>query len=431
MTDEFHKLGEVLRAAREAKGVDLVRVERETKIRERYLAALESGDYRDLPGAVYTRGFLRNYGTYLGLDTDYLLDLYRLETHSTPSAPRAALPEPPRPIGSRPARAFVVTPGAIVAAVLVLLVGGFVAWIGFELVNFARTPELRITQPAGNVIGHTERTMVVRGVTVPNARITISNLPENPTITADASGEFEVTVQLLPGSNVMRLTATDPVTGRDSETVERTILVDVDASPAASPTGEITLTAPVAGASLTGPISVSGVAPAGTALEIRAQLVAASRPTFEVTTASGAPVTIEPADPAPPGPVTLTAAQDGAFEGSIDLAPGTWELVVRAGTGDPIVRQVVVLPSPGLTATLEIDGGESYLLLEEDGDLVEEVSGLNAQDGDVIELAADEALRIRVGNAGVVRITINGVSIGLMGDIAQVVEWRVTRSEGG
>ena len=74
-----HKLGEVLRAAREAKGVDLTRVERDTKIRARYLTALENGGYRDLPSAVYTKGFLRNYGLYLGLDTEYLIDLYRLE----------------------------------------------------------------------------------------------------------------------------------------------------------------------------------------------------------------------------------------------------------------------------------------------------------------------------------------------------------------
>jgi len=40
VSDQVHKLGEVLRAAREAKGADLTRVERDTKIRERYLSAL-------------------------------------------------------------------------------------------------------------------------------------------------------------------------------------------------------------------------------------------------------------------------------------------------------------------------------------------------------------------------------------------------------
>jgi len=48
-----------LAAARERKGVDLFRAERDTKIRSRYLAALERGDYRELPGAVYTKGSSR------------------------------------------------------------------------------------------------------------------------------------------------------------------------------------------------------------------------------------------------------------------------------------------------------------------------------------------------------------------------------------
>src|SRR3954451_6305756 len=68
-----------LAAARERKGVDLSRAERDTKIRARYLAALERGDYRDLPGAVYTKGFLRNYALYLGLDPDDVLLQWRRE----------------------------------------------------------------------------------------------------------------------------------------------------------------------------------------------------------------------------------------------------------------------------------------------------------------------------------------------------------------
>ena len=66
-------------AARERKGVDLYRAERETKIRARYLGALERGDYRELPGAVYTKGFLRNYALYLGLDPDEVLSQWRRE----------------------------------------------------------------------------------------------------------------------------------------------------------------------------------------------------------------------------------------------------------------------------------------------------------------------------------------------------------------
>ena len=169
MTGEVHKLGEVLRTAREAKGVDLTRVERETKIRERYLSALEGGDYRDLPGSVYTKGFLRNYGTYLGLDPEYLIDLYRLET-AAPAVEKPRIAPPPRPIAGRRSRAFVLTPGLIVAAILTVAVGAFVAYLGYELITFARTPELRITDPAGNVTGYTELTITCLLYTSPSPR---------------------------------------------------------------------------------------------------------------------------------------------------------------------------------------------------------------------------------------------------------------------
>src|SRR6266571_2720356 len=72
-------LGEMLEAARERKGVDLHRAERDTKIRLKHLAALESDDYAELPGNVYARGFLRNYALYLGLDPDEVLVRWRVE----------------------------------------------------------------------------------------------------------------------------------------------------------------------------------------------------------------------------------------------------------------------------------------------------------------------------------------------------------------
>src|SRR5690606_23137889 len=125
----------------------------------------------ELPGAVYTKGFLRNYGAYLGLDPEYLIDLYRLETASgRPERPAAMTP--PKPLAVKRSRAFVITPGAIFASLITVGVVLFVAYIGFELVNFARQPELRILEPPGNVSGHTELTITVRGQTEPNATVT-------------------------------------------------------------------------------------------------------------------------------------------------------------------------------------------------------------------------------------------------------------------
>jgi cytoskeletal protein RodZ len=432
VTGDVHKLGEVLRAAREGKGVDLARVERDTKIRERYLSALERGEYRDLPGAVYTKGFLRNYGAYLGLDPEYLIDLYRIETASAAGERATRAAAPPRPLGARRRpRAFVVTPGAVVAAILTIMVGGFVAYLGFEFVNFARTPELRITDPPGNVSGHTELEIIVRGVTEPNASVKVNNMPENPTVFADAEGNFEVTVRLLPGSNVMELVATDPATGRDSETEQRTILVvtDVAASPSAG-AGALTLEQPEANSTASGAVAVSGTAAPGAEVTVSAVSTRPPRPNFVVTDGAGQRVAVEPSDPAPPEPLQLTADSNGAYAGELELRPGTWRLSVAAADGEPITRRVTVASRGGLRGTVSLAGADSYIEVEEDGTPVADVSGGIAAAGDRVSVAARSEIRILAGNAGAVRVTINGIGIGAMGGDGDVVEWRITRAGG-
>ncbi len=112
-------LPERLLSAREAKGVDLYRAERDTKIRARYLGALERGDYRELPGAVYTKGFLRNYALYLGLDPDEILDQWRRERGDGGAQSEPAI-NVPRPL-SAPRQGFTFSVGLLVAAALMVV----------------------------------------------------------------------------------------------------------------------------------------------------------------------------------------------------------------------------------------------------------------------------------------------------------------------
>lgn len=68
--------GELLRAAREEKNLNIDKIAREISIESRYLAGLEAEDNGVFPGEAYMIGFLRNYSNYLELDTDYILKLY-------------------------------------------------------------------------------------------------------------------------------------------------------------------------------------------------------------------------------------------------------------------------------------------------------------------------------------------------------------------
>jgi cytoskeleton protein RodZ len=81
-------VGTILREARNRRNVELSEVEAATRIRLRYLRAIESEEWDVLPGGVYTRGFIRTYASFLGLDGDRLAEDYRenVEKWSRPAA---------------------------------------------------------------------------------------------------------------------------------------------------------------------------------------------------------------------------------------------------------------------------------------------------------------------------------------------------------
>jgi hypothetical protein len=79
------QIGEVLKSTRMRLRLDIATVENETKIRTKYLRALENEEWEALPGPTYVRGFLRTYAGYLGLDADALVDEYRRTIEHSPA----------------------------------------------------------------------------------------------------------------------------------------------------------------------------------------------------------------------------------------------------------------------------------------------------------------------------------------------------------
>ena len=75
-------IGEALKRARTGQGIDVRTAEERTKIRIKYLRALESEQWDVLPNATYAKGFLRTYATMLGLDAERLVDEFRRQVES-------------------------------------------------------------------------------------------------------------------------------------------------------------------------------------------------------------------------------------------------------------------------------------------------------------------------------------------------------------
>src|SRR2546423_8299155 len=71
-------IGATLREARMRARIDISEIESETKIRAKYLRALENEEWDLLPGPTYVKSFLRTYAEALGLDARLLLEEYKL-----------------------------------------------------------------------------------------------------------------------------------------------------------------------------------------------------------------------------------------------------------------------------------------------------------------------------------------------------------------
>src|SRR4051794_34579229 len=120
------EIGETLREARMRRRIDMTEVETATKIRGKYLRALENEEWDLLPGPTFVKSFLRTYAEYLGLDARLLVEEYR-QRYERPAAQDLTPFSAGRRPGRRPPRRARL---AAAGPVLVIVIGA-IALIGF------------------------------------------------------------------------------------------------------------------------------------------------------------------------------------------------------------------------------------------------------------------------------------------------------------
>lgn len=435
-------VGELLYAARERKGVDLYRAERDTKIRYKYLEAMEDGAYDELPPPVYTKGFLRNYALYLGLEPEEVLTRWREE--SMPGArkqDKVVVAPPPQPL-TAPRRGLAITPGMLVGVMLSAAVFAFLGYIGFQVLRFADAPGLTVSYPPQLVFQIDAESIELAGTTGPSARLTITAADgQTYGAIANDSGAWTRSVPLAKGRNDFTITSRDPVTERESDPVRLIVTVPLpNESPTASPVPtqaavSLSLASPLAGATSTdGSLTVSGTT-SGTRITIDAQPLLPPG----VSPSPSAPATPSPTpdgSPAPSAPVLpldITVPAGGAFSETLQLAEGDWQITVTAyATGLPPVEQVrnvtvqaAVIGEGSMTLVLTAQGGASWMRILADGAVLppRQWGGPTLANGESVTITANDEIYIRTGNAGVLLVTLNGVDLGRLGQRGQVGNW--------
>lgn len=420
-------LPERLMAARERKGVDLYRAERDTKIRARYLAALERGEYRELPGAVYTKGFLRNYAMYLGLDPEDILRQWKRERgeEAVPAEPVLAVPKPL----VAPRQGLTFSPVVIVAALLTVLIAVFALYIGIQLVRFAKPPSLAVTDPAQAVISVAEdaTTYTLRGTTIAGATVTITapGRDQPYRVSADVAGRWSADVELRRGRNQFDITAVDPDTGKQAET-PATVYITVPFLVIEAPT--LNVDSPAEGAQFeNGAVPVKGTTSNAKTVSVSANLVGTVGGQPQ---ASATPSVAPSASPAAPtvGPVTVNVADDGSFETPLDLSAGRWQIVLTAtsdqGKAVTLTRNVSI-NYQGVNLVVSVKGSKAWLKVWVDGKIsdVTGQAGIIAQPGKVLTFTARKTIEVRTGKSSATYFSLNGKDLGRMSDKGNPETW--------
>ena len=410
-------LPERLLAARERKGVDLTRAERDTKIRARYLGALERGDWRDLPGAVYTKGFLRNYALYLGLDADEVLEQWKAQRGDNPPAEPVIVV--PRPIAA-PRQGLTFSPGIFVTGLLAIGVLAFVGYLGVQLMRFARPPTVSVTDPPAAVteVDESLTAYTLRGASQPGITVTVTTPGHDPARTTVApDGSWSLDVELRRGRNQFDVSATDPETGKTAEQPAR-VFITVPFSVVQAPT--LTVDQPSDGATYeNGAIPVQGTTTNASSVTVRA--------TYQGTAPGEAPRTTGGSTGAPE-PKTVQVSDDGAYTTALDLTTGRWAITVTASSpqskSTTITRNVTV-KYKGVTLVVEINGGPAWIKVWVDGQVEPGIgaAGRTFNSGKTLTFTGRESIEVRTGSSGVTSFTFNGTKLGRLGKAGVPETW--------
>lgn len=207
-------LGEELLRARKSFNLSLKAVERKTGIAEKYLAALENGDWEIIPGEVYAKNWLKKYALFLGFDWVEVKERFEQEVVKLELWPRGI----EQKFGVIQ-RKIIVLPLLIKKWLVLLVVAGILGYLGWQIWFLLRPPQLEVLYPENNFVTH-NRLIKILGKIDRHLPVMING----ERVSTDEQGWFVVDISLNKGLNIIKIEAKKKY-GAVSQ-IERRVIVD-------------------------------------------------------------------------------------------------------------------------------------------------------------------------------------------------------------
>lgn len=202
-------IGDKLKRTRIRKKIAIAEVEEATKIRSKFILALESDSWELIPSEVYGRGYLERYATFLQMPVVEIMEQYdrerqvyarRCQDCQVELSPRNSVVLP----------RFTVTPRGMLIGMVSLVLVVFVGVVGYQLKKFTTPPYLQLVTPAyaqqgtsGELVVATD-SVTVKGKTTPDALVSVNGVSAQ--VQSDGTFTQEVSVQKGVNSIVVEAT---------------------------------------------------------------------------------------------------------------------------------------------------------------------------------------------------------------------------------
>lgn len=188
-------VGEILANGRQRKKLTLEQVEKATKIRAKFLSAIEENQFDKLPPGTFAKGLIKNYAAYLDLPVTQTLAFYRRQVNEDKPLMPSTIPNLKNKFPFNFSFSSIMT---------IFLVALFFFYLTFSYFRYAGSPTLVLSSPAKNAVVKEEQ-IEITGKTDPSVVVTINN-QEVPT---NENGSFVTKIVLTPGLNTITVTATN------------------------------------------------------------------------------------------------------------------------------------------------------------------------------------------------------------------------------